>query len=301
MTNKILVPIDFEQQSLLNIKWAKFYAKKNNAELILTHIIEENSFLKKLFREENFEKKIFEKSEENIKGLINNEFKNPETIKYSIEKGKTYEVIEDLAEELEPDMIIIGRNETTQKKSKYLGSNTLHIISETDYPVVSIYGDATPDEVNDVILMPVDVTGSVSEQVSTTIEFAKLFNSKVKVICVDEVQTVVGDTNILVKMNKIKETFIAQNIEIETEIIENHEKIKPIFQIITEEAEKTKPLFVTIMLRDEQRFRLFNIGSVAQEIIMNCKFPVLSIKPWDAENEINPVIKTIINPFKIYK
>jgi len=300
MTNKILVPVDFEQQSLLNIKWANFYAKKNNSEIILTHIIEENSFLKKLFREENIEKKIIEKSEENIKELIQNQFNKPDEIKYSIEKGKTYEVIEDLAEELEPDMIIIGRNESTQKKSKYLGSNTLHIISETDYPVISIYGDANPDDAEDWILMPVDITKRVSEQLSTTIEFAKFFNSKVKVICVDEKDTVSHDANMLVKMNKIKETFVEYNIDVETEIIENHKKQKSISQIINEEAEKIRPLFVSIMLRDEQRFRLFNIGSVAQEIITTCKYPVLSIKPWDVENEINPVIKTIINPFKIF-
>lgn len=301
MASKILVPIDFEQQSLFNVKWAKFYSERIKAELILTHIIEENSFLRNLFREENFEKKIFEKSEENIKELIKSEFKNYKQIKYSIEKGKAYEVIEDLAEELEPEMIIIGRNETTQKKSKYLGSNTLHVISETDYPVLSIYGDATPDQVNNIILMPVDVTKSVAEQVSTTIKFAKVFNSKVKVICVDEVQTVAEDAEILVKMNKIKEAFIAQNIEVETEIIENHEKIKSISSIINEQAEKIKPLFISIMLRDEKRFRLFNIGSIAQEIIINAQYPVLSIKPWDAEHEINPVVKTIINPFQIYE
>ncbi len=299
MNKKILIPVDFEEQSITNLNWAKFYSEQINAEIIITHILEENSFLKKLLKEADFEKKIAETAEESLRKLIKDTFGDKD-VKYTIEKGKAYEIIEDLAEELEPEMIIIGRNESTSKKAKYLGSNTLHIINETDYPVVSIYGNISPDDAEKLILMPVDINKSVTEQVSTTHKFAKLFNAKVKVLYIDQIDSIAHDANMLVKMNKIKESLQQHGIDVETEIISDDEKTKTVADFVKEQAEKLKPMFVVIMLRDEQKFRLFQIGSIAQQIMSSCPAPILTVKPWDIEHEENPVIKTIVNPFQIF-
>lgn len=297
MENKILVPVDFEQQSILNLDWAKYYASFKNAQIILTHIIEESGFLKKLFKQEGFEKKIKEEVRDKLQVISEQHFSNEQQYTITVETGKPYEEIEDLAEEFNPSMIILGRNENSSQTKKYLGSNTLHIINETDYPVVTIFGKNKPSEAEKTILLPLDLSKNFNEQITVALEYAKTFNAKIKAIAIDFVDSIAYDAKQLVKMNKIKDFFEEKNIEIETEIIED--KKENIAKIINQYAEKTNPIFVVIMLKEETNFKRFFIGSVAREIIESCNAPVLSVQPWDKENEVNPVFKTIVNPFNI--
>jgi len=297
MNNKILVPIDFEEQSIQNLKWAKYYAEVINSPIILCHIIEENSFLKKLFKQENFEKKVIDEALENLKNIASEHFDKRDQFVYTVVKGKPYEEIEDLADEFEPQMILLGRNENSTGKY-LLGSNTLHIINETDFPVVTIFGNSNPANVKNQILLPLDLTKEIAEQTTVAIEFAKLFKSSIKAITVNNKQSVAHDAMIKVKMNQIKEFFAENNIECETQIIDD-QKTSPA-TIIQNIANETNPILVIIMLREESNFRNFFIGSVAKDIIENCNSPVLSVKPWDKTNELNPVFKVVFNPLNIF-
>ncbi len=296
MENKILIPVDFEQQSIFNLNWAKYYAQFNNSKIITTHIIEENSFLKKLFKQEGFEKKLLNQAKEKLKNLCLENFQDENDYIYTVERGKPYEEIEDLAEEFNPHLIILGKNGNSQKGKKALGSNTLHIVSETDYPVVSILGDNKPQNANNTILLPLDLTKNYIEQITVALGFAKKYKSKIKAITVDNVDSIAHDSKLLVKMNKIKEFFIKNNIDIDTEIIETKENV---VSVINKFANKLNPLLVIIMIREESNFKRFFIGSVAKDIIQSCYAPVLSVKPWDKENEVNPVFNTTVNPLDI--
>lgn len=297
MENKILVPVDFEQQSMLNLDWAKFYASFTNSQIILTHIIEENGFLKKLFKQEGFENKIKSEVKDKLKEISEKNFSDNEQFTITVEKGKPYEEIEDLAEEFNPSMVLLGRNEDASKSKKYLGSNTLHIINETDYPVVTIYGKNKPSDAQKTILLPLDLTKNFNEQITVALEYAKTYDAAIKAISVDFVDSIAHDSQQLVKMNKIKSFFEENNVNIVTEIIEA--KKENIAQIINQQAELLNPMFVVVMLREETNFKRFFIGSVAREIIESCSAPVLSVQPWDKDNEVNPVFKTIVNPFNI--
>ncbi len=297
MKNKIIIPIDFEEQSILNLKWAKYYSKYNEAQIILTHIVEENSFLKKIFQETNFDNKIKEKAKEQLHEIAEKNFDDKNKYIITVEKGKPYVVIENLADKYEPEMIILGRNENSSKK--YLGSNTLHIISETDFPVVSIYGNQKPEDCSNTILLPIDITKSIEEQITVAYEYAKLLKSKIKAVAVDQVESISHDAKMLTKMNKIKEFFNEKNIEIDTEIIDDNKKEHSPAYFINKIADEIKPNLVIIMLRAETNYRNLFIGSVAKEIIETCNSPVLSVKPWDNKSKINPVFGIILNPFDI--
>jgi len=297
MKKKIIIPIDFEEQSILNLEWAKYYSEFDNAQIILTHIVEESGFLKKIFKEENFNQKIIDKAKEQLLSISNKNFDNPDSFKITVEKGKPYEVIEELAEKFEPEMIILGKNESASKKK--LGSNTLHIISETDYPVVSIYGKSKPEDCVKTILLPIDINKEIEEQTTVALEYAKLYNAKIKAIAIDQVESVSHDAKMLVKMNKIKDFFVTKGIEIETEIIEDDAKKHSPAYYIGKMADEIKPMLVIIMLRAESNYKSFYIGSVAKEIIETCNSPVLSVKPWNKNTEANPIFNFIVNPFDI--
>lgn len=298
MEKKILVPVDFEQQSILNLDWSKFYAKFNNAKIILTHIIEETGFLKKMFKQENFEKKVIEEATNSLNEIAKKYFESEDDYHCSVERGKAYEEIEDLADEFDPEMIILGKNENSGKGKKYLGSNTLHIISETDYPVVTIYGSQKPEDVSNTILVPLDLTKPISEQTTVALEFAKIFKAKIKAITVNNVKSVAHKSKLLTNMNKIKQFFEENKIDCETDIIEE-EKLNPA-KAVNKIADEINPMLVVIMLREESNLKQFFIGSIAREIIESCNAPVLSVKPWDNESEQSPVFNVVYNPLNIF-
>ncbi len=297
MKKRILVPIDFEQQSILNLEWAKFYAKFNNSEIILTHIIEETSFLKKIFKQENFEEKIRKEVADNLKDIAKEHFSSSEQYLCEISTGKAYEEIEKLTEKFEPEMVILGKNEN-QIKGRRLGSNTLHVINETDYPVVTIYGTQKPENLNNVILLPLDLTKPIANQADVAVEYAKIFGAKIKAITVNNEESVAHKSNLLTKMNNLKDFFEKNKIDCEIEIIEDYETNPA--TIINEIAEKLKPIFVIIMTRNESNIKQFFIGSIAKEIIENCNAPVLSVKPWEIDGNENLIFEAVYDPLNIF-
>ncbi len=297
MENKILVPVDFEQQSILNLEWAKFYAEFNNSKIILSHIIEESGFLKKMFRQEDIEEKLLKEAKLSLDEIAKKHFSDKNQYECIVKEGKAYEEIEDLAEDFEPQMIILGKNENYNKGKKYLGSNTLHIINETDYPVVSIYGNTKPENVEKTILLPLDLTKNISEQTTVALNYAKIFDAKIKAVTVNNDESIAHESMLLTGMNKIKQFFENNKIECETEIINNLEDNPA--HIVNKIAEEINALLVIIMIREESNFKQFFIGSIAREIIENCNAPVLSVKPWNKEENSKSIFKIVLNPLKI--
>ena len=54
-TNKILVPIDFSEQSLIALDQSYNLAKKYNAEITLLHVVEDHGMIAKLFSHKQHE------------------------------------------------------------------------------------------------------------------------------------------------------------------------------------------------------------------------------------------------------
>lgn len=298
MEHKILAPVDFEQQSLNNLNWASFYAQKSNSQVLLLHIMEQSNLLERLFKEEDLEQKIIEQTKKEIHELGLKIFGDKVTFQSTVTRGKPYEEIEEISDELNPLMVILGRNEKENSSKKYIGSNTLHIINEIDYPVVTIFGKNEPQNVQNKILVPLDITKDCGEQITIAYEFAKFFDASIKLLTVNYKQSPAHEANMLVQLNKIKKYFEEHNIQTESEIIEA--KKEEIAQIVDQKSKEMNPLFVIIMVRDESNLKNLIIGTVAQQIINTCNAPVMCIKPWDKEQQQSPIIESIIDPLKIF-
>ncbi|MFO8067230.1 MAG: universal stress protein, partial [Bacteroidales bacterium] len=58
--NKIVVPLDFHEQSLIALDQTKSIAKFMNAEIIILYIIESTDIISAMFRKEEQTKKIYD-------------------------------------------------------------------------------------------------------------------------------------------------------------------------------------------------------------------------------------------------
>ena len=292
--SKILVPIDFGKQSIMALEYAKLIATKTNSEIHLLTVVEESSFLKKLFDNEE-EEKLINKANKALERLAE-EYLTGLTKKTEVRKGKAYEQIEKYADEISPKMIIMGKTEEVSLAKRIIGSNTLHVIRETDYPVVSLRGESK--DVEDIIMLPVDMAKPFTEQVNAAIEYAKFLGiNKIFVLSVDISDDVVYETNLLVNLNNIKKTIEKAGLQCESEVVEG--KKGEVVEIINKYNEELKPLLTIIMTRSESSTDELFVGSVAQKILETLKLPVMSIKPWDRFRGENPVIKIIYDPFNL--
>ncbi len=293
MHNRLLVPFDFQEQSKINIEWAKFYAEKTNSEIFLLNVIEKAGFLAELF-DEDIEQKLKEKAYTKLQGFAQQELKN---LKYNIQirTGKVYEQIEKFADEIKPWAILMGRDENPSLKKHILGSNTLHTISETDIPVISVRGASLPVDISNTIFVPIDFKKQFKEQLTAAIEYAKFFSAKIFIFTVNNDESAAWKTNLLLALNKIRKVIKSNGIDVEI-----HTETGDIVKNILTYIDKQKPLFTIIMLRDEGIFKGYFIGSVAKNIIENATYPVMSIKPWDIQHDDYTFFKGIIDPLNVF-
>ncbi len=297
MNNKIIVPIDFEQQSIIALDYAKYFANLTNAEIILFHVIEESGFLKRLLKNDddrkNIKKEAYEQLEE-LKKELGSNYKVSSKVKF----GKVYDEVEDFAEDIEPLFILMGKTENPSLKKRLLGSNALHTINEADSPVITIRGDKKPAE-NDKkdIILPLDLTKLVAEQVTAAIEFAKILKSEIKVLTVDTKDSASHDTMLLTKMNQVKKTIEDAGIKVTTEIIDD--KKTPIAELVNKYAVADHAHLVVIMTRDEDKIAQMFLGTNARELIQTCEIPVLSVKPWDRDNDEKSNFNDFFDPFNV--
>ncbi len=283
MNNKIIVPVDFEQQSIIALDYAKYFANLTNAEIILFHVIEESGFIKRLLKNDDDRKSIKKAAYEQLEDL-KKEFGKNYKVSLKVDFGKVYDKVEDLADDIEPLFILMGKTENPSLKKRLLGSNALHTINEADSPVVTIRGDKKPSE-NDKkdIILPLDLTKPVAEQVTAAIEFAKILKSEIKVITIDIKDSASYDTMLLTKMNQVKKTIEKAGIKVTTKIIED--KKTPITELINQYAVADHAHLVVIMTRDEDKIPQMFLGTNARELIQTSEIPVLSVKPWDRDKE----------------
>lgn len=296
MERKIIAPINLEIDNNITLDWVKKYSKCSKSEIILINVVEKSSFLERIFGKSGLNDTVKTILETEIQEKANKILAPEYNFSKVVREGKPYEEIEKVVIQNNPIAVVVGKNEKQDKE--YIGSNTLHLISDVSNPVISIFGDQTPDKAQNNILVPFDISKSYNEQLSAAFELSKIFEARLHFFSIDYHSDIAHKAKLLVKMKKIKEFFEKNNVEANTEILEASKS--DITRIINEKADKLNPLFTMIMLRDERNQKSHYIGTVAQEILRTCHSPVMSIKPWIEEVVEDSVFDAFINPLDIF-
>ena len=198
--NKILVPIDFSEQSLIALSQSYNLAKEIRAEVILLYVIEEVNPMVKMFIKGLDE--IRDAVESNLKNLA--EEKRKETgleISSIVAEGKIYSKIAEVATLIKATFIVMGTKGA--ENSKFIGSNALKVVKTAPCPVITIKGKKHKKGC-DKILLPLDLTKETSDKVNKAIAVAKVFKAEIYAVSIlltgrEEVVNKLKDQLILVK------------------------------------------------------------------------------------------------------
>lgn len=278
-TNKILVPIDFSEQSLIALEQSYNLAREYHAEITLLHVIEEGGMLAKFFSKEQHADMKKNIQEQLDKLAIEEGKKAKLTVNTLIARGTVYEKVNEVAELINATMIVMGTNGDQGLKKKFIGSNALRVVRESKIPVITIKGKHHRKGCKNIVL-PLDLSKETREKVSNAIELSRLFGgSTIRVVSVLFTTDEFVVNRITRQLGQVKAFLEKENVECSAEIIKGIKGEETLAQNILEYAQKVEGDLIMIMTQQEVDFTQYFIGSSAQEIINHSKIPVLSIRP----------------------
>ena len=273
---RILVPVSFSPQSDMALKQAKSLARRSNAMLTCLYVIEKPGFISGLVMTSELERKIRREAEIRLSSKVNEIIPESEDVTYEviITSGKVYRKILEKATEFKAKMIIMGTSDTSDQNTKHIGSNAARVISRSPIPVITT-GRESPTSMKE-ILLPLDLTDSVSIKIAQTLTMAELLNAGVMVCTVldhsmkDLRQAAKKRLDLIVKI------LADYEIRSKAAILETERNISG---EILKYALDTNSDLIVMMTQEECNMTEMFIGSTAREVIRMSGIPVMSITP----------------------
>ncbi|NPV12895.1 MAG: universal stress protein [Ignavibacteria bacterium] len=276
--NKILVPVDFGEQSLIALDQSYNIARMVNAEIYILHVITENNALWGLFskkEQSDFEEKLKIKLTE-FAGFI--EQKSEVKVILLVEKGKLVETIINTAERLKVKFLIVGTSSSTDIKQKVIGSNALRIVREATFPVITIKGKHHRAGCKNIVL-PLDLTKETREKVSYAIYFAKYFNSVVHAVTLNTTSDTYIMNHLKMQLEQVSNYIKSQGVECTQNFINSDSGNENMCNALLDFSHKVEADLIMIVTQQETEVIKYFVGSLAKEIIHNSDIPVMSIVP----------------------
>jgi len=280
--NHILVPIDFSEQSLIALDQSYNLARLTKADISLLYVLdEEHSNLFSIFGKEKKAKKEKGKFKKGIKEKLDKLAKETTAksgvkVNTKITVGKIYEEIVSVANELNAAFIIMGTNGQHGLKKRFIGSNALRVVKESNCPVITIAGKKHRSGCK-VIVLPLDLTEETKEKTGKAIELANYFGSSIKIVSVINTKDEMIIEKLKSQMKQVEAFIKKRKVSVTAEFVENSNIVGGILKY----TKKVKADLILIMTQSEMDWTDMFIGSSAQEIINKSDVPVLSIHPMD--------------------
>jgi nucleotide-binding universal stress UspA family protein len=277
--SKILVPIDFSEQSMIALGQAFSLAKIKKSDVVLLSVIQDLTIMQSLFmdnKSHEFQKKLNDK-------LINlaSEYQD----KYNVEvdtmvaKGKVYEQINNVAEMISADLIIMGTNGSPKTAiRKFIGSNAERVVRSAYCPVITIKGKEHRAGCKNIIL-PLDLEKETKEKVTTAIEYARYWNATIRVVSVilnknnDEIRK-----RLIRNIEQVSSFIQKTGVKCTSELLDGDEK-QTLGSFVLDYEKNFEADLIIIMTKKEELSLSNNISVTARYIINNSSIPVMSIRP----------------------
>ncbi|MCG2420160.1 universal stress protein [Aequorivita sp. F47161] len=142
---KILVPVDFSKHSEHAMEVAASIAKKQNAEIVALHMMG----LSDAVVTRNQSKEVFEAmyymrlAETRFAEFLDKDYLKGITVTDTVHNYTIFSEINDIAKEMEIDLIVMGSHGTTGFREVFVGSNTEKVVRTSEIPVLVIKHQTT--------------------------------------------------------------------------------------------------------------------------------------------------------------
>ncbi|KPK80549.1 MAG: hypothetical protein AMS27_16870 [Bacteroides sp. SM23_62_1] len=295
-----LVAFDFRPEAEAALDYALVVGRKIKTDIHILYVLEEESPMLKMVLTDAQRKMLQRGAKDNLNDIIKQKSANQDIKLYPvIKKGKVYNRIVETSTELGSSMIFMGRTDSMDMVKNFTGTNTMHIVRNSDIPAVTL--KRMPENPScDHILLPLDLTKQTKKQVCKAINVAKLLQSDITLLSVLMEDSVSLEIKFSTRLREIKDIFESFGISCDYKLISSPDPVWS--QLLNKLSIEFHADMVMIMTQQELDFTEYFIGSNAQEIINNSDLPVLSLTPEEEGPAIltDDMLKALVNPIKIF-
>ena len=277
-TSKILIPIDFSNQSMYALNQACSLAQTKNSKVYILSVIEEQNKISSLFLDDQtdiLQNKVKSKLNQICEEI---QFKYKIDIEVMVSKGKVYNQIIDVSKMISTDLIVMGTTGSPKEGFKrFIGSNAERVVRLAQCPVITIKGQNLRNGCQNIIL-PLDLEKETREKITYAIEYARYWDATIRLVSVllDDNQQ---NKNVLIKNINQAERFIKDaGVSCSAELVSGDKKVT-LGDFVFNYAKENDGDLIMIMTKKEELSLSQNISVTARYIINNSEIPVMSIRP----------------------
>lgn len=183
---RILVPTDFSEHAEDALKVASQIAKKNNAEIIILHMLELPSQMNDaiLGGASIPETMLFmKKANEMLDQVSSRPYLDGISITEIVKIDKPIHGITQISKEYEIDLIVMGSHGSSGMEELLIGSNTEKVVRNSEIPVLVIKKDTTNFNASTIVFAS-DFSEETKEPFKRFLKLARVFDSKIHLVTI---------------------------------------------------------------------------------------------------------------------
>ncbi len=279
----LLVPVDFEPQSLIALEQSYNLARLLPAEIVILHVYDPPAGIRSLFGP-SYDQEIMNNLEDQLAGLAAKvRAETGLTVTTRLESGRVYTKILETAGQIESQFIIMGTHSLPDPPGEtagVMGANSSRVLRSAKCPVITINARHHYNGCRN-ILLPLDLTMESRQKVTWGIRIAKVYGAGIRVVSgIWSMNNPEVRSRLNILAAQVKQVIEKEGIRCTAEIIENVENEKGLIPAVLNYAQQQGDIdLVMIMTQQEVGVIEFFIGSRAQEFVRLSPIPVMSIAP----------------------
>ena len=273
----ILVPVDFSEHSEYALEVAASIAKKQNAEIIVVHMMGlSESHLTKDEKQEVFNAIYFMKlTRQRFEKFLDKDYLKDIEVTQAVKTHKVFSEINDVAEEFEADLIVMGSQGTAGVKEVFVGSNTEKVVRTSNCPVLVIKERISNFKIEKAVFVT-DFELDTLTSFMKARTFFKAFNVVPKILFINIPEKFLSTKEMKLKAYNFLIDVGMDNKKFKEDIIfyNDYSAEKGIFNYCNEEDIDA----VAIPTHGRKGIGHFFYGSIGEDVANHANIPVVTFK-----------------------
>lgn len=275
---KILIPVDFSETSLIAIEHGAFTAQLFKAELVLLHVVEKHwekfSIVAPEMRVEapsEFVNAIEKRLEETAASIRS---------KYGVKStcittnGNIFSEIVSVSKEHNIDLVVMGTHGTSGVVEFFVGSNTYKVVTESICPVISVRAHANKVGFKNIVL-PIDDSIHSRQKLNHAVVLAKNFAARIHILGLADTKDEGELKKFEMKLDQIEEYLKKCDLPYSRKTVNGGNQAKVSYDF----AKSVNADLIVIMTDQDENLTGRLLGTFAQQVVNHSKIPVMSIQP----------------------
>lgn len=270
---KIIVPVDFSEQSEYALKVAASIAKKYDSEIFAVHMLELSTAIISTTEGMQQDQMLFliKLSEKRFSEFLDKPYLQNIKVTPIIKHFKVFSELNDVAEKHQADLVVIGSHGSDGLKEIFIGSNAEKVVRNSDIPVLVIK-DEIKDFKIDHFVFACDFKEENLPALQKAMNFAKKLSAELHLVYVNTPgDDFLSSSDIYARVSKFLDKA---KVGKEVEIYNDYTVEKGILNY----SKDINADILGIPTHGRKGLTHFFMGSIGEDVANHSKIPVVTFK-----------------------